>query len=73
MGNIQIFIYSIVQGITEFLPVSSSAHLYFIQDIYNWEDSALLLVIGAHWYFSCCTALIENYLLILKNHLLPLR
>ena len=48
MENIQIFIYSIVQGITEFLPVSSSAHLYFIQDIYNWEDSALLLAIGAH-------------------------
>ena len=48
MENIQIFIYSIVQGITEFLPVSSSAHLYFIQDIYNWEDNALLLAIGAH-------------------------
>ena len=48
MENIQIFIYSIIQGITEFLPVSSSAHLYLIQDIYNWEDSALLLAIGAH-------------------------
>ncbi len=48
MGNIQIFIYSIIQGITEFLPISSSAHLYFIQDIYNWQDNALLLAIGAH-------------------------
>ena len=48
MENIQIFIYSIIQGITEFLPVSSSAHLYFIQDIYRWEDNALLLAIGAH-------------------------
>ena len=48
MENIQIFIYSIIQGITEFLPVSSSAHLYFIQDIYNWQDNALLLAIGAH-------------------------
>ena len=48
MENIQIFIYSIIQGVTEFLPVSSSAHLYFIQDIYNWEENALLLAIGAH-------------------------
>ena len=48
MENIQIFIYSTIQGITEFLPVSSSAHLYFIQEIYNWEDNALLLAIGAH-------------------------
>ena len=48
MGNIQIFIYSTIQGITEFLPVSSSAHLYLIQDIYKWEDNALLLAIGAH-------------------------
>ena len=48
MENIQIFIYSVIQGITEFIPVSSSAHLYFIQNIFNWEDNALLLAIGAH-------------------------
>tara|TARA_B100000886_G_scaffold180554_1_gene123819 strand:- start:1777 stop:2529 length:753 start_codon:yes stop_codon:yes gene_type:complete len=48
MENIQIFIYSVIQGITEFLPVSSSAHLYLLQDIYNWKDNALLLAIGAH-------------------------
>ena len=48
MENIQILIYSIIQGITEFLPVSSSAHLYFMQDIYNWGDNGLLLAIGAH-------------------------
>ena len=48
MENIQILIYSSIQGITEFLPVSSSAHLYLIQNFYNWEDSALLLAIGAH-------------------------
>ena len=48
MENIQIFTYSIVQGVTEFLPVSSSAHLYLIQEIYNWKDNALLLALGAH-------------------------
>ena len=48
MENIQIFIYSVIQGITEFLPISSSAHLYIVQHIYNWDDNALLLAIGAH-------------------------
>ena len=48
MENIKIILYSIVQGITEFLPVSSSAHLYFIQEIFLWYDDALLLALGAH-------------------------
>lgn len=48
MENIQIFTYSLIQGITEFLPISSSAHLYLIQNIYKWTDDALLLALGAH-------------------------
>ncbi len=74
MENIQIFIYSIVQGITEFLPVSSSAHLYFIQDIYNWEDNALLLAIGAHLGTFLAVIVFKRKLFInfKKNELLPL-
>ena len=73
MENIQIFIYSIIQGITEFLPVSSSAHLYFIQDIYNWEDSALLLAIGAHLGTFLAVMAFNRKLFInfKENHLLP--
>ena len=48
MENIQIIIYSIIQGITEFLPVSSSAHLYLIQNAFNWDDNLLLFALGAH-------------------------
>lgn len=48
MENIQILIYSIIQGITEFLPISSSAHLYLVQYVYNWQDNSLLLALGAH-------------------------
>ena len=74
MENIQIFIYSIIQGITEFLPVSSSAHLYFIQDIYNWEDNALLLAIGAHLGTFLAVIVFNRKLFInfKENHLLPL-
>ena len=73
MENIQIFIYSIVQGITEFLPVSSSAHLYLIQDIYNWEDNALLLAIGAHLGTFLAVMAFNRKLFInfKENHLLP--
>ena len=73
MENIQIFIYSIVQGITEFLPVSSSTHLYFIQDIYNWEDNALLLAIGAHLGTFLAVMVFNRKLFInfKTNHLLP--
>ena len=48
MENIQIIIYSFIQGITEFLPVSSSAHLYLLQESFNWKDNLLLLALGAH-------------------------
>ena len=48
MENIQIFTYSLIQGITEFLPVSSSAHLYLLQNIFKWTDNALLFALGAH-------------------------
>ena len=74
MENIKILIYSIIQGITEFLPVSSSAHLYFIQDIYNWEDNALLLAIGAHLGTFLAVIVFKRKLFInfKENHLLPL-
>ena len=74
MENIQIFIYSIIQGITEFLPVSSSAHLYLIQYIYNWEDNALLLAIGAHLgtFFAVIVFNRKLFLNFKANNLLPL-
>ena len=39
MDIIQAVIIGIVQGLTEFLPVSSSAHLVFIQNILGVESS----------------------------------
>ena len=73
MENIQIFIYSIIQGITEFLPISSSAHLYLIQEIYDWEDNALLLAIGAHLGTFLAVMVFNRKLFInfKENRLLP--
>ena len=45
---IEIFILSIVQGVSEFLPVSSSAHLILVSNLYNLKNSSLLIDISLH-------------------------
>ena len=45
---IEILILSAVQGISEFLPVSSSAHLIIISNLYDLKSSSLLIDISLH-------------------------
>ena len=45
---IEIIILSAIQGISEFLPISSSAHLIIISNLYDLEASSLLIDISLH-------------------------
>ncbi len=48
MDFLQIFILAVVQGITEFLPISSSAHLILVPVFTSWEDQGLAFDIAIH-------------------------
>jgi undecaprenyl-diphosphatase len=44
----QIIVIAIIQGITEFLPISSSGHLAIISDITGWADQGLAMDVMVH-------------------------
>ncbi len=59
MDWLQTVVLAIVQGVTEFLPVSSSAHLVLVPVLTGWPDQGLAFDVALHvgslvavlWYF----------------------
>lgn len=48
MDWIEIIVLALVQGFTEFLPVSSSAHLLLVPILTHWKDQGLVFDVALH-------------------------
>jgi len=66
METIQIIVLAIVQGLTEFLPISSSAHLILVPQLVGWNDQGIAFDVATH--FGTLSAVI----LYFRKDLLPL-
>ncbi|WP_223787402.1 undecaprenyl-diphosphate phosphatase [Marinicella meishanensis] len=62
---LQWVVLSLVQGLTEFLPISSSAHLILASHFANWQDQGLVMDIAAH--FGTLLAVMWHYRRELQN------
>ena len=49
MNLLQLTLLAFIQGITEFLPVSSSAHLILVPILTEWQDQGLAIDVAAHF------------------------
>ena len=72
---IEIFILSFIQGVTEFIPVSSSSHLILMSDLLDFENQSLSIDVSLHigslfavlvYFYRDIINFIENKNLFLK-------
>ena len=72
---IEIFILSFIQGITEFIPVSSSSHLILISNLLDFENQSLSIDVSLHigsllavlvYFYKDIISFVENKILFFK-------
>jgi undecaprenyl-diphosphatase len=68
MEWLQIIVLSLVQGITEFLPISSSAHLILTPQLFDWPDQGLAFDVALH--VGTLTAVVGYFRIELRQMLL---
>lgn len=49
MGTFQAIVLGIIQGIGEFLPISSSAHLILVPYLLNWQEHTMAFDVALHF------------------------
>lgn len=72
---IEILILSFIQGVTEFLPVSSSSHLILVSEHLNFEDQSLSIDVSLHIgsFLAVVLYFYKDILNFLKNRFLFLK
>ena len=72
---IEIFILSFIQGVTEFIPVSSSSHLILMSNLLDFENQSLSIDVSLHigslfavlaYFYKDIISFVENKTLFLK-------
>lgn len=48
MSTLETIVLALIQGLTEFLPISSSAHLILPSQLFGWEDQGLAFDVAVH-------------------------
>ena len=71
----KIFILSFIQGVTEFIPVSSSSHLILISNLLDFENQSLSIDVSLHigsllavlvYFYKDIISFVENKVLFFK-------
>ena len=72
---IEVFLLSIIQGITEFIPVSSSSHLIIASEYLNFDDRSLSIDVSLHIgsFLAVLTFFRKDMFNFLKNRILFLK
>ena len=71
MTGLQIIVLAIVQGLTEFLPISSSGHLVLVPYLVEWTDQGLAFDVAVHFgsLVAVCVFFREDLLGLLRGAL----
>ena len=72
----QIVVLALIQGITEFLPISSSGHLILVPTLTGWPDQGILADVMVHmgsflavvvYFWRDCVALLKGTFDLLRG------
>ena len=72
---IGIFLLSLIQGITEFLPISSSSHLIIFSNYTNFANQSLMIDVSLHIgsFMAVTTYFYKDVINFIKNKILLLK